>query len=98
MEKIFRRAKAAYDNLNWYVLYCFALDLDLPVEDPNPEILEWLEEDIRLTMGKISAMGSLVVWIWYTGDINRKNMALASYLKQSFDYTWVPTLTPTETP
>ncbi len=98
LEALFRKAKSAYNDLNWYVLYCIAIDLDLPVEDPTDETLEWLEEDIRLTMGKISEIATLIVWVWYTGDTNRKNMALASYLQQSFNYTWKPTLEPTEKP
>ena len=98
LESLFRRAKEAYSDLNWYVLYCIAVDLDLPVDPPTDATLDWLEEDIRLTMGKISEIGNLVVWVWYTGDTNRKNMALASYLQQSFGYTWVPTLVLTETP
>ena len=98
LERIFRKAREAYDDLNWYVLYCLALDLDLPVPNPTPEILEWLEEDIRLTMGKISVIGSLVVWAWYTGNAGRKNMAIAAYLKQTFDYSWSPDADPTEPP
>jgi len=90
LERIFRRAKDAYSELNWYVLYCIALDLDLPVDDPTPETLEWLEEDIRFTMGKISTIGNLIVWVWYTGDEARKKMALVSYLEQSFNYAWTP--------
>ena len=96
LEGLFRQAKEAYSEMNWYVLYCMAMDLGLPVDPPTDETLEWLEEDIRLTMGKISEIGNLVVWIWYTGDTNRKNMALASYLQQSFGYTWTPTLEPTD--
>tara|TARA_R110000824_G_scaffold287135_1_gene475273 strand:- start:1213 stop:1950 length:738 start_codon:yes stop_codon:yes gene_type:complete len=98
LERIFRKAKEAYSDLNWYVLYCIAIDLDIPVDSPTPQSLDWLEGDIRLTMGKISNIANLVVWIWYTGDANLKNTALASYLQQSFNYTWVPTLDPTETP
>jgi hypothetical protein len=98
LERTFRKAKEAYSDLNWYTLYCIAIDLDIPVDNPTPETLEWLENDIRLTMGKISNIGNLVVWVWYTGDTNRKNMALANYLQQSFNYDWAPTLEPTETP
>jgi len=94
LESIFRKAKEAYNDLNWYILYSIAIDLGLSVEDPTPDTLEWIEDDIRLTMGKIAEVGNLVVWVWYTGDNNRRNMAIASYLKQTFDYTWTPTLDP----
>tara|TARA_R110000751_G_scaffold54395_1_gene117111 strand:- start:1770 stop:2507 length:738 start_codon:yes stop_codon:yes gene_type:complete len=98
LERIFRKAKEAYSDLNWYVLYCIAIDLDIPVDNPTPQTLDWLESDIRLTMGKISNIANLIVWIWYTGDANLKNMALVNYLQQSFNYAWVPTLDPNETP
>ena len=91
LEKLFRRATEAYNNLNWYVLYSIALDLDLSVDDPTEDNLSWLEEDIRLTMGKIAKVGNLIVWMWYTGNEMTKNMAMANYIKQVFDYDWKPT-------
>lgn len=90
LEKLFRRAAEAYNNLNWYVLYSIALDLDISVDDPTEDNLEWLEDDIRLTMGKIAQVGNLIVWMWYTGNEMTKNMAMANYLKQVFDYEWKP--------
>jgi hypothetical protein len=90
LEKLFRRATEAYSNLNWYVLYSIALDLDISVDDPTEDHLEWLEDDIRLTMGKIAQVGNLIVWMWYTGNEMTKNMAMANYLKQVFDYEWKP--------
>jgi molecular chaperone GrpE (heat shock protein) len=96
LEAIFRKAKEAYNDLNWYVLYSIALDLGLPVEDPTEETITWLEADIKSTLGKISEIACLVVWVWYVGDTNSKNMAIASYLQQTFDFTWTPTLEPTE--
>ena len=93
LEKLFRQAGAAYNNLNWFVLYSIALDLDISVDDPTEDNLEWLETDIRLTMGKIAQVGNLIVWMWYTGNEMTKNMALSNYLKQVFDHDWSP---PTE--
>jgi len=93
LEKLFRRATEAYNNLNWYVLHSIAMDLDIDVEDPTEDHLKWLEDDIRLTMGQISQIGILVVWVWYTGNQMTKNMAMANYLKQAFDYDWKPSLT-----
>tara|TARA_R110000824_G_scaffold290453_1_gene479000 strand:- start:585 stop:1337 length:753 start_codon:yes stop_codon:yes gene_type:complete len=90
LEKLFRRASEAYNNLNWYVLYSIALDLDISVDDPTEDNLEWLENDIRLTMGKIAQVGNLIVWMWYTGNEMTKNMAIANYLKQVFDHEWKP--------
>jgi|3_EtaG_2_1085321.scaffolds.fasta_scaffold12509_2 hypothetical protein len=88
LEKLFRRAGEAYNNLNWYVLYSIALDLDISVDDPTEDNLEWLENDIRLTMGKIAQVGNLIVWMWYTGNEMTKNMAMSNYLKQVFDHDW----------
>ena len=90
LEKLFRKATEAYSNLNWYVLYSIALDLDISVDDPTEENLVWLENDIRLTMGKIAQVGNLIVWMWYTGNEMTKNMAMANYLKQAFDFDWSP--------
>jgi hypothetical protein len=90
LERLFRRATQAYNDLNWYVLYSIALDLSISVDDPTEAHLEWIEDDIRLTMGKIAQVGNLIVWMWYTGNEMTKNMAMANYLKQVFDYEWKP--------
>ena len=90
LDKIFKKAKEAYTNGNWYVLYSIALDLDLDVAEPTKEHVEWLEEDIKHTAGTISHMGGLLVWVWYTGDEHDKEFALRNYFQQVYDYNLPP--------
>jgi hypothetical protein len=84
LEKIFKHAKQAYDDSNWYILYSIALDLGLPTDPPSREHLEWIEDDIRQTMASISQIGALVAWMWYAGDEVVKQMALANYFAQMY--------------
>jgi DnaJ-domain-containing protein 1 len=86
-ENIFKRAKEAYKDKNWYVLYSIALDLQLDVEDPKKEHLEWLQEDIKNGKSKVEHMAQLIVWVWYTGDEESKRFALQNYFQQVYDYT-----------
>jgi hypothetical protein len=87
LDKIFKKAKDAYTNGNWYVLYSVSLDLGLDVPEPTKEHIEWLEDDIKHTAGQISHMGALLVWVWYTGDEDSKKFALRNYFQQVYDYT-----------
>ena len=86
LDKVFKKAKEAYTNDNWYVLYSICLDLGLEVPEPTKEHLEWLEEDIKFTSGKISHMGGLLVWVWYSGSEGDKEFALRNYFQQVYDY------------
>ncbi len=87
LETIFKNARRAYKENNWYILYSIALELEMEVKDPHSKHLEWLEEDIKNTKSKISHIGSLVVWVWYTGDEDSKRYALQNYFQQVYDYT-----------
>ena len=87
LERLFIKATDAYNSLNWYILYSIALELDLDVPDPQKEYLNWIEEDIRHTMGLIAAIGARIVWVWYTGDENSKRFALENYFQQVYSYT-----------
>tara|TARA_R110002020_G_scaffold120471_4_gene274571 strand:+ start:924 stop:1652 length:729 start_codon:yes stop_codon:yes gene_type:complete len=87
LDKIFKRAKDAYTNGNWYVLYSISLDLGLDVPEPTKEHSDWLVEDIKLTQDRISHIGSLLVWVWYTGDEDGKKFALENYFEQVYDHT-----------
>tara|TARA_R100000008_G_scaffold84236_1_gene71151 strand:- start:435 stop:1085 length:651 start_codon:yes stop_codon:yes gene_type:complete len=86
-ETIFKKAKEAYKEKNWYILYSLALDLGLDVPNPSKEHLEWLEEDIKSGEGKVSHMSQLIVWVWYTGDEESKKFALRNYFEQVYNYT-----------
>ena len=87
LERFFITATGAYNSLNWYILYSIALELGLDVDDPREEYLNWIEEDIRLTMGTIASIGAKIVWVWYTGDENSKKFALGNYFQQVYNYT-----------
>tara|TARA_R110002020_G_scaffold82416_1_gene204028 strand:- start:2411 stop:3139 length:729 start_codon:yes stop_codon:yes gene_type:complete len=90
LEKVFKRAREAYENHNWYVLYSIAVDLDISVNDPTQENIDWVEEDIRYTLSSISRISSLVAWVWYVGDEAAKQYALHSYFQQTYNLTIEP--------
>ena len=86
LEKVFKEAQAAYEDDNWYLLYIIALDLGIEVEDPTSNHVEWIEEDIRHTLDKISLIDGLVIWIWYNGDGFLRFRAMQDYFQQSFGF------------
>ena len=86
LEKLFKRALGAYEDNNWYTLYSLALDLDIEVDDPTEDSIEWLHQDIRQTMSRIKHISIMVAWIWYNGEEATKKMAIISYFQQMFDY------------
>jgi len=84
MRRIFIKAKQAYDDENWYVLYSIAIQLDLNVDDPTDEQIEWIDEDIKKTLNKIATIANLTAWHWYTGNENAKKMAIQFYFQQAY--------------
>jgi len=86
LEKVFKEAQSAYKDDNWYLLYVIALDLGIDIDDPTGDHVEWVEEDIKHTLEKISQIGTLVVWVWYNGNELTKLMAMQNYFQQSFGY------------
>mgnify|MGYP003112559580 CR=1 FL=1 len=95
LEKIFIEAKQAHDKGNWFLLYSLALDLDLDVDNPTQEHLDWLEEDIRQTMVAVSAYQNVLAWMWYNGNDQTKQVALANFFEQVYGISLGPiTLTP----
>lgn len=85
LENIFKRARAAYTSDNWYQLYSIGLDLGIVLPDPSKENIKWVKEDIKNTLGAISKIAVLVVWVWYTGDDTSKFHALQCHFKQIYD-------------
>lgn len=85
-ESIFKKAMQAYDQLNWYVLYTIALDLDLDIEDPTDEQVEWIEEDIRATLSAIAQISATIPWSWYVGNPVTKQLAIKAYFSQVYGY------------
>ena len=84
MERIFIRAKEAYDQANWYILYAITIDLNLSIDDPDDEKVEWIEEDIKKTLAKIATLSNLTAWHWYVGDEPNKKRALKFYFQQAY--------------
>ena len=87
-ESIFKKAKEAYERDNWYTLYSVAVDLGIEVGEIDEKHIDWIEEDIKLTMGRISKMGQLFVWVWYTSTDEGKERVMDQYFKQVYD--WPP--------
>ena len=85
---MFKKAKEAYERDNWYTLYSVAVDLGIEVGEIDEKHIEWIEEDIKLTMGRISQMGQLFAWVWYTSDDEGKERIMDQYFKQV--YNWPP--------
>ena len=88
LEKLFKRALNAYESDNWYILYSIANEIDLKIDEPTEYYIDWVENDIRNTLGEISKIGSLVAWIWYIGDDNRKKLAIQDYFRQMYNFTY----------
>jgi hypothetical protein len=90
LEKIFKRARAAHDEGNWYILYCIAADLNIVIDNISDDHLDWVEEDIRSTLAKIARVANLVAWSWYTGSEPIKILAIKNYFFQLYGYDWNP--------
>ena len=84
LEKIFKRALDAYHTKNCYVLYSTALELDVDLDDPTIDYIDWVEDDIRATMAQIACISNLLAWVWYTGSADLKIATLADYFSQSY--------------
>ena len=85
-ESIFKKAKEAYERDNWYTLYSIAIDLGISPGDIDDKHIDWIEEDVKLTMGRISRIGQLFVWVWYTSTDEQKEKVMDQYFKQV--YKW----------
>lgn len=87
LEELFKKATEAYNNNNWYILYSVATDLNIDITNPSEDHIDWLEEDIKSTFGRISKIASRIAWIWYTGNDISKKHALRDYFKQIYNYS-----------
>ena len=87
-EGMFKKAKEAYERENWYVLYSIAIDLGISPGDIDEKQISWIEEDVKLTMGRISRIGQLFVWVWYTSSDEQKKRVMDQYFKQVYKWEW----------
>jgi len=90
IEKIFKKAKSAYENGNWYGLYVISLDLNIEVEDIGDNHVEWIEDDIRHTLGRIAQIAQLAAWAWYTADEKERRNILRNHFSYTYGFKWKP--------
>ena len=88
IENIFKKAKSAYENGNWYGLYVIALDLGIEIEDISDDHVGWVEDDIRHTMGRIAQIAQLAAWAWYTADDKQRNNILSNHFSYTYGFKW----------
>ncbi len=84
--KLFKKAKEAYERDNWYTIYSIALELGISPGDISDQQIEWIEEDIKLTLGRISKIGQLFVWVWYVAEEEQKEHIMRQYFKQVYNW------------
>ena len=84
--KLFKKAKEAYERDNWYTIYSLALELGISPGDISDKQIEWIEEDIKLTLGRISKIGQLFVWVWYVADEQQRELIMRQYFKQVYNW------------
>ena len=77
--KMFKKAKEAYSEINWYELYKIAIELDLTLPPITDEFIGWLEEDIQSIQKKIAHLLNLTAVHWYLGDDTQKKGAIKHY-------------------
>lgn len=86
--KMFKRAKEAFNNQNWYTLHQIAIDLGINVPDPSEKQIEWLERDIRAVRDEISQLKNLTAWHWYQGTEEAKTAAIRHYFKCTYNFDY----------
>ena len=85
---IFKRAREAFDQEDWYVLQGIALDLDIEIPNPSEKQIEWMETSIASIEKKIAHIQNLTAWHWYHGDDFQKTMAVLYYFKHHYDFDY----------
>ena len=83
-KEIFKRAQTAYERNNWYTLYSIATDLGIDPGEVGNDQIEWIEDDIKHTMNKISNIARLFAWVWYTASETDKDMIMKNYFTQVY--------------
>jgi len=83
-QQTFKKAQTAYERNNWYTLYSIAIDLNIDPGEVGSEQIDWIEDDIKLTMNKISNIARLFAWVWYTAPDESKDSIMKSYFTQVY--------------
>jgi DnaJ-domain-containing protein 1 len=86
LERVFKKALQAYTDNNWYLLYSIAHELDLSIDNATQTHIDWVEEDIRNTLGAIAQIANLVAWGWYIGNEKAKLQAVRYYFETFYNF------------
>jgi hypothetical protein len=88
-EKIFKKAKNAFDRENWFVLYTLAVELGIELDTESERHIHWVEQDIKNTQRLIEELANRTYWHWYIAkDENTKTNALRHYFLQLYNYAY----------
>lgn len=82
--KLFKKAKKALTDTNWYTLHCIALDLGIDLPPPSEEQILWVEQDIKRIKEELNDIQNLTAWHWYNGDDTQKQAALKHFFQQIY--------------
>ena len=86
--RMFKKAKEAFNNYNWYILYQIALELGIELPEPSSDQIKWLEESIKRVRSEISHLQNLTAWHWYEGEKAAKDAAIRHYFKHTYDFDY----------
>ncbi len=89
--RIFKKAKKAFNETNWYILHSIANQIGVEVPKPTEQLIGWLEEDIARVENDISNITNLTAWHWYHGNKRIKQRALTHFFTKVYGIS-LPTL------
>lgn len=84
--RIFKKAREAFNNNNWFMLHSIAIDLDIKMPEPSEQQIQWIEEDIAQVRHKISNIQNLTAWHWHHGNELQKAAAMRHYFQQVYNF------------
>lgn len=85
--RIFKKAREAFNNNNWFVLHSIAIDLDIKMPPPTEQQIQWIEEDIGRVQQIIGNIQNLTAWHWYHGNELQRAAAMRHYFQQVYNFT-----------
>lgn len=75
---IFREAKEAIENGDWFSIYEISTDLGIGVEDIEQEHIDWLRQEVKKLEKIINGITNTFEWI-YSNDGANKDQLLTTY-------------------
>ncbi len=89
MEKIFKRARAAFDRENWFILYTLAVELGLDLDEESERHIHWIQQDIKNTLRIIRGLADRTYWHWFVAKTEEnKNHALRHYFLHIYNFEY----------